>query len=231
MYHGEHDFNSFFKKYCETLLAVDESIGSVLDYLKANQLDENTMVIYMGDNGFSFGEHGLIDKRQFYEESVKVPFLVRYPEKIAPGTTITKMVQNIDIAPTVLAMAGLEQPEYLHGASFLPLLDGTDANWRDRIFYEYYWEYYFPQTPTVHGVRTDKYKYLQYHGIWDTNELYDLENDPYEMNNLIKSPEHQEMIAQLRTEVYDWLESTGGMQIPLKRINSKKGDNRNKGYY
>ena len=231
MYHGEHDFNSFFKKYCETLLAVDESIGSVLDYLKANQLDENTMVIYMGDNGFSFGEHGLIDKRQFYEESVKVPFLVRYPEKIKPGTTINKMVQNIDVAPTVLAMAGLEQPEYLHGASFLPLLDGTDVTWRDRIFYEYYWEYYFPQTPTVHGVRTDKYKYLQYHGIWDTNELYDLENDPFEMNNLIKSPEHQEMIAQLRTEVYDWLESTGGMQIPLKRINSKKGDNRNKGYY
>ncbi|MGI9542779.1 MAG: sulfatase family protein [Cyclobacteriaceae bacterium] len=231
MYHGEHDFNSFFKKYCETLLAVDESIGSVLDYLKAHQLDENTMVIYMGDNGFSFGEHGLIDKRQFYEESVKVPFLVRYPEKIKPATTITKMVQNIDIAPTVLDMAGLEQPEYLHGASFLPLLDGTDTNWRDRIFYEYYWEYYFPQTPTVHGVRTDKYKYLQYHGIWDTNELYDLENDPYEMNNLIKSPEHQEMIAELRTEVYDWLESTGGMQIPLKRINSKKGDNRNKGYY
>lgn len=141
------------------------------------------------------------------------------------------MIQNIDIAPTVLELAGLQAPDYMHGLSIIPTLSGQDIAWRDRIFYEYYWEYYYPQTPTVHAIRTTKYKYMQYHGIWDTNELYDLENDPNEIHNLIKSPDHQEIIAQFREEIYDWLESTDGTQIPIKRLIGKKRDNRHGGFY
>lgn len=105
----------------------------------------------------------------------------------------------------------------MDGKSFVPLLKGTKTEWRDSVFYEYFWERPFPQTPTVFGVRTNKYKYMTYHGIWDIDELYDIENDPEEKHNLIKSTEHQDLIKELNKKVYDWLESTEGMQIPLRR--------------
>lgn len=232
MYHGSMDFPSFYRRYCETLLGVDESIGAVLKYLDEQGLAESTLVIYMGDNGFSFGEHGLIDKRHFYEESAKVPFLIRCPELFSGGATKNKMIQNIDVAPTILEVAGIEKPDHMQGSSILPLLRTDSVQWRDKVFYEYYWEYDFPQTPTMHGVRTDRYKLIRYHGIWDTNEFYDLQEDPNEMNNLIASPEHQALIEQLTNDIYDWLETTGGMQIPLKRTVKKRfGDHRNKGSY
>lgn len=232
MYHGRTDFEGFFVDYCETLKSIDKSIGRVLEYVEAEGLAENTVVIYMGDNGFSFGEHGLIDKRHSYEESMKVPFLVWAPSQIDPETEVEAMIQNIDVAPSILALAGLESPEHFQGRSFTPLFKNEKpADWRERIYYEYYWEYTFPQTPTQHAVRTDKYKYIRYHGVWDSNEFYDLENDPYEMNNLIAAPEHQELIKSLRGEIDDWLETTQGMQIPLKRMYRAKGDYRNKGLY
>ena len=208
MYHGHYDINEMVQRYCETLMAVDESIGDVLNYLQKEGLDKNTMIIYMGDNGFSWGEHGLIDKRQFYEESAKVPFLVYCPQLFKGGATITKMVQNIDVAPTILECAGLQKPDYMPGRSIIQLLKGDTTNWRDKIFYEYYWEYDFPMTPTVFGVRTDKYKYMHYQGIWDTNELYDIENDPDETTNLIAKPEYQGIVKQMVSEIYDWLQST-----------------------
>ena len=213
-------------------MAVDESVGRLLNYLDEEGLAESTLVIYMGDNGFSFGEHGLIDKRHFYEESAKVPFLIRCPALFKGGKTMEPMIQNIDVAPTVLAAAGIEKPQHMQGMSILPLLDGRQEAWRDKIFYEYYWEYDFPQTPTMHGVRTDRYKLIRYHGIWDTNEFYDLHADPDEMNNLIASPEHQVLIEELTEEIYNWLETTGGMQIPLKRTVKKRGgDHRNQGVF
>ena len=141
------------------------------------------------------------------------------------------MIQNIDIAPTVLEMAGLQKPRHMGGASFAPILEGKDVPWRDRIFYEYYWEYDFPQTPTMHGVRTDRYKLIRYHGIWDTDEFFDLQNDPGEMNNLITAPEHQKTIRQLASELHNWLETTDGMAIPLKRAVRPRNDHRNKGAY
>lgn len=229
-YHGE-PWDIQVRNYCETLRSVDESIGSVIDYLKANGLDKNTLVIYMGDNGFAWGEHGLIDKRQFYEESVRVPMLVWGPSVFSGGETIEQMVQNVDIAPTILACAGLDKAEQMVGYSFLPLLKKEDVKWREHIFYEYFWEHEFPQTPTMHGVRTDQYKYIRYHGIWDTNEFYDLKADPHEMKNLIGSAEHQEIIKGLNHELYNWMESTGGMFIPLKRTERPHHDHRNRGYY
>jgi arylsulfatase A-like enzyme len=219
------------KKYCETLRSVDESIGAVLDYLKEAGLDENTIVIYMGDNGFAWGEHGLIDKRQFYEESVRIPLLVRCPALIRGGTVIDRMIQNIDIAPAILDYAGLAKPEQMVGASFLPLLKGEEIAWRDHICYEYFWEPDFPQVPTIHGIRTDRYKYIRYHGIWDTNEFYDLQEDPHETTNLIASPEHQELIKRLNHDLYDWLDATNGLSIPLKRTERTHIDHRNRGYY
>ena len=232
MYHGQIDFADFYRRYCEALLAVDESVGRILDYLDEAGLAESTLVIYMGDNGFSFGEHGLIDKRHFYEESVKVPFLIRCPEIFQGGKVMEPMIQNIDVAPTILEVAGIKKPDHMHGQSILPLLQGGAMAWRDKIFYEYYWEYDFPQTPTMHGVRTDRYKLIRYHGVWDTNEFYDLQQDPFEMNNLIASPEHQEVIRNMSNEIFDWLEATGGMQIPLKRTVRKHGnDHRNPGTY
>ena len=229
-YHGRPWLDQV-RKYCETLRSVDESIGTVIDYLEKNGLADNTLVIYMGDNGFAWGEHGLIDKRQFYEESVRVPMLVWCPSMFKGGTVVEKMVQNVDIAPTILACAGLQKPQQMVGYSILPLLKGENIPWRDRIFYEYYWEHEFPQTPTMHGVRTDRYKYIRYHGIWDTNEFYDLKEDPHETRNLIAVPDLQDTIKQLNHELYNWLESTDGMNIPLKRTERAHNDHRNQGYY
>jgi arylsulfatase A-like enzyme len=225
-YHGR-PWDVQVRRYCETLRSVDESIGAVLDYLKENGLDKNTLVIYMGDNGFAWGEHGLIDKRQFYEESVRVPMLAWCPSLLEGGVVVEYMVQNVDIAPTILDYLGINKAEQMVGYSFIPLLKGEKPDWRERIFYEYYWEHEFPQTPTMHGVRTDRYKYIRYHGIWDTNEFYDLQEDPYEMKNLIASPEHQPVIKQLNHDLYDWMENTGGMSIPLKRTERPHTDHRN----
>lgn len=230
-YHGRKSWQEEVANYCETIHSLDESIGTLLAYLEENGLAESTLVIYMGDNGFAWGEHGLIDKRQFYEESVRVPMLALCPEICKGGQVIENMIQNIDIAPTVLDMAGLEKPAYMRGSSFAPLLGQKQMAWRDRIFYEYYWEYEYPQTPTMHGVRTDRYKLIRYHGIWDTNEFYDLKNDPYETKNLINDPQYQDTIARLTSEIYDWLETTDGMYIPLKRTVRKHIDHRNIGAY
>lgn len=224
MYHGQTDFDAFYQDYLETLLGIDDSIGRVLAYLKENGLDQETLVVYMGDNGFSFGEHGLIDKRHAYEESMRVPLLARCPDLIKPNTKIKQMVLNIDVAPTVLEMAGVKKPAQMQGVSFLPLMKGEQVPWRDKIFYEYYWENDFPQTPTMFSIRTDRYKFIRSQGTWDINELYDLQQDPYEINNLIRSADHQELAKDLNTQLWDWMEQTNGMQIPLKRIDRKKND-------
>ena len=226
MYHGQMDFDTFYRRYCETLLSIDDSIGSVLQCLEEMGIADSTLVFYMGDNGFSFGEHGLIDKRHGYEESMRVPLLARCPEIIKHGTKIEQMVQNIDIAPTILHAAGLQTPDDMDGKSFLPLLQKQKIAWRDAIFYEYYWERNFPQTPTVHAVRTDRYKYLHYHGIWDTDELYDLKNDPAEMTNLIDKPEYEELIEELNKRLFDWLRETDGMKIPLRSDEGFRGNKR-----
>lgn len=233
MYHENDGIYDMVVDYCETLLGVDESIGTIMDYLKKEGLDESTLVIYMGDNGFSWGEHGLIDKRHFYEESVKVPLLVRCPELFEGGITPKQMVQNIDIGPTVLAEAGINTPGNMPGVSFIPILTGdTNAPTRKEVFYEYYWEYDFPMTPTVFGMRTDRYKYIKYQGIWDRNELYDLQNDPDEMYNLIADPDKQEIAKEMSTAIYDWLGRTNGMHIPLKRtIKYRFGDYKHKNEY
>lgn len=233
LYNGRLDFDIEQNKYCQAIKSMDNTIGRLIQYLREQGLEKNTLIIYMGDNGFIWGEHGLIDKRNFYEPSVRVPMLAYCPDIIEPGTVIKEMVQNVDIAPTVMDACGLKKASYMRGDSFLPMLKGqaAPADWRTRIYYEYYWEYAYPQTPTTFGVRTDKYKYIHYHGIWDCNEFYDLDNDPDEMYNLIDAPEHQELIHQLDKDLFQWLEETGGMQIPLKPTTFPHIDYRNEKTY
>jgi N-acetylglucosamine-6-sulfatase len=213
-YHSRLDVWEYYRRYLETLRGVDDSVGRVVDLLQRRGWLDDTVVLYMGDNGFAFGEHGLIDKRQAYEESMRVPMLMRAPGA-AGGTVVEKVVANIDVAPTLLEAAGLRPPGDLDGRSMLPLLQDHGAPWRSELLYEYFWERNFPQTPTVHALRGDRYKYIRYHGIWDADELYDLREDPHETRNLIASPEHLEIVAEMNRRLFEILDETGGMSIPL----------------
>ncbi|MGH7445385.1 MAG: sulfatase family protein [Longimicrobiales bacterium] len=228
-YHGALDFDEFYRAYAETLLAMDEGVGRVLDYLEESGLDENTLVLYMGDNGFMLGEHGLIDKRNAYEESIRVPMLAWAPGFIEPGDTIDALIRNIDIAPTVLDLFDVQSRHTIDGTSFLELLSGartaappsaTELPGEPALLYEYYWEHAFPHTPTTFALRGPRFKYIYYHGVWDLQELYDLQTDPHERYNLIAVPEYQDEVATMRAALFERLAATGGMSIPLKPAGS-----------
>lgn len=214
-YHSELDIEAYYKRYAETLLAVDESIGRVLDALRQRGQLDSTLVIYMGDNGFAFGEHGLIDKRTAYEESMRVPLLARCPELFKGGQTVKEIVAGLDIMPTCLEAAGVAAPPGIDGKSWLQLTRGNNTGWRKELLYEYYWERNFPHTPTIFALRGDRYKFIRPHGIWDIEELYDLQEDPIESRNLIFKPELQPLISQMRNRLFEILEQTGGMSMPL----------------
>lgn len=206
---------TIYRQYMETLLAVDDSVGRVVEALRRKKALNSTLFIYMGDNGYAWGEHGMIDKRSAYEESMRVPLIVHCPELIPAGTTVKPMVANIDIAPTILSTAGLEAPPSIDGQSFLPLLRGQTIPWRDTLLYEYYWEWNFPMTPTLHAIRTDRYKFIRPYGLWDTEELYDLQQDPHELVNLVHDPQHQPTAKQLKEQMFALLKQSQGMSIPM----------------
>ncbi|PQO25721.1 acetylglucosamine-6-sulfatase [Blastopirellula marina] len=216
-YHSSLDIKEYYRDYCRCMNAVDDSVGRVHKYLKDNDLADNTVVMLMGDNGFLFGEHGLIDKRNAYEESMRVPLVVEAPGILAPGSTVDAVVANIDIGPTILELAGIETPKQMDGMSFLRIASGKmDAkDWRKHLLYEYNWEWNFPHTPTMFALRGERYKFIQYHGIWDTDELYDLENDPHEMKNLIHEPGLQSTVRDMRNALNQELKNRGAMQVPF----------------
>jgi N-acetylglucosamine-6-sulfatase len=203
MYDHQMDFDQFYKDYCECVLGVDDSIGELLDILNNEGLLEDTLIIFMGDNGFLFGEHGLIDKRAMYEPSIKIPLIVHCPELAQKGQIKDELVLNIDIAPTILDVAGIKIPFSMHGKSFLPLIKGSNVEWRKEFLYEYFWEREYPQTPTVTGLRTTKYSYMKYYSIWDQNELYDVEKDPDQMNNLLGNVRLTTQSGQLNNQIKD----------------------------
>lgn len=232
MYHGAIPFDKFYQQYFETLQAVDESVEKVLAWVRQQNLQHNTMVVYMGDNGFSFGEHGLIDKRHAYEESMRVPMLIWAPGMIRPNSVVEQVIMNVDLAPTFLEIAGITKPANMQGSSFVDILRGKKVPWnRSNVFYEYYWEASFPQTPATFAVRSDRYKYIYYNGVWDINELFDLQNDPYEMNNLIRDSAYRKIGLQLKDELFKWLKETNGLQIPLKRTIDNRGDHLYRGSF
>ena len=232
MYHGAIPFDNFYRRYLETLQSVDESVQRVMNWVKEQNLQNNTMIVYMGDNGFSFGEHGLIDKRHAYEESMRVPLLLWAPGMIKPNSILENVIMNVDLAPTFLELAGITKPSQMQGYSFANLLKGSSAEWkRDKVFYEYYWESSFPQTPTTFAVRSERYKYIYYNGVWDINELFDLQTDPYEMNNLIRDSSYRKIGLELKDELFRWLQQTNGLQIPLRKTINNRLDNLYRGSY
>ena len=154
------------------------------------------------------------------------------PGMIKPNSVVEQVVMNVDLAPSFLELAGVNKPSQMQGYSFINLLKGNVNGWqRDKVFYEYYWESAFPQTPTTFSVRTDRYKYIYYNGVWDINELFDLQNDPFEMNNLIRDTTYRKIGLQLKDELFNWLSATNGLQIPLKKTINNRNDNLYRGTY
>jgi N-acetylglucosamine-6-sulfatase len=191
----EHD--AFVRAYLATLLSVDESVGRLYEALQSSGQLDDTVIVFTSDNGFVLGEHGRVDKRTMYEESIRIPMLVRYPRLIKAGTVVSEMVLSHDLAPGLLDLAGAAPLADVTGRSFAPLVTGATGQWRDAFLYEYNYEPQFPYTPNVRGVRTDRWKLIRYpHGDGSadrfTAELYDLEADPYELRNLIDEPAHAE---------------------------------------
>jgi N-acetylglucosamine-6-sulfatase len=211
-------FDDLYHRYCETVHGLDENIGRVLDYLDYSKLMENTIVVYLGDNGFALGEHGFYDKRDAFEESIRIPMLAMAPGLIKPGSKIDAMMLNMDLAPTLLEAANIniQKSMQLDGQSALPWLRGETIPWRDHILYEYHWEWNFPATPTTLAIRGDRYKYIYYHGVWDRNGFYDLETDPNERVNLIKIPAYQEQILSMRSQLFQELDASGGLVLPVR---------------
>ncbi|OQB85966.1 MAG: Arylsulfatase [Planctomycetes bacterium ADurb.Bin126] len=195
-------YQRYIKDYLRCVASVDDNVGRVLDYLDKNKLADDTIVIYTADQGFYLGTHGWFDKRFMYEESLHMPFVIRYPKEIKPAATCDEMVLNVDFAETFLDYAGQAAPKEMHGRSMRPLLQGQQpSDWRKAMYYHYY-EY-----PAVHsvkrhyGVRTGKYKLIHFYYDVDEWELYDLEKDPHELKSVYNDPDYAYVQAQLHKEL------------------------------
>jgi arylsulfatase A-like enzyme len=191
-------YQRYMQDYLKCVRSVDNNVGRLLDYLDENDLTENTIVVYTSDQGFYMGEHGWFDKRYMYEESLRTPLAIRYPKDIKAIGSVKEMVQNIDYGPTLLDFAGIEVPSDMQGRSIKPVLEGTSTDWRDAIYYHYY-EY--PNEHGVHkhyGIRTDRYKLMHFYEDIDEWELFDLQEDPTEMNNLYGKEEYETLILELK---------------------------------
>lgn len=223
---SDFDLAAYYRRYCETLMAVDESVGRILGELERQKILDRTLVVYMGDNGFQFGEHGLIDKRTAYEASARVPMLLHCPKLISAGQKSDALVANIDIAPTLLAAAEAPQLTEIDGLSFWKHLTSGQDFEREQLLYEYYWERNYPFTPTLHAVIEKQWKYVRCHGIWDKDELYDLQSDPKELRNLINEPAHSDRVRNMNAKLWKLLAETKGEKIPLMSDRGKMFPNR-----
>jgi len=181
------------------LASVDEGAGMILDALRRLGALDDTVVIFTSDNGYLLGEHGQFDqKRWAYEESIRIPFLLRYPRLVKAGTRVPGMTLNIDVAPAMLGFAGVDWPEPFDGRDFRPLLEGTSAPWREDFLAEYFAEKAGLRTPDWQAVRTASWKYIHYPGLNGMDELYHLASDPRELSNRIADPSAADHLAALR---------------------------------
>ena len=213
-------YQRFTRDRYRTIYGVDENLGRVLDFLDERDLSEDTLIIYTSDHGYFLGEHGWYDKRFMYEPALRIPLLARYPRLGAAGHVATELVANIDFAPTILDLAGVAPPATVQGRSLRPLLEGhSPQDWRQSVYYAYYensWElqgrgeeamaepyrYFTPHRIGPHrGVRTQRYKLIDYYGEGDYWELFDLQEDPDERHNLYGDPRHGATIAALKEEL------------------------------
>jgi arylsulfatase A-like enzyme len=194
-------YQRYLKDYLSVARSLDRNIGLLLRYLDEKGLAGNTVVIYASDQGFYLGEHGWFDKRWIYEESLRTPFVMRYPGVIRPGSTVSAITLNIDWGPTILDMAGVRTPADMQGVSFLPLLRGDSAGWRKAMYYHYY-EYPQPHHVSPHfGIRTERWVLVRFYGPADFWELYDLDKDPEELHNLYGQPAYRATAQQLKQQL------------------------------
>ena len=219
------DFAAMTRAYWGTIQSVDDSVGRIRQTLEQLSVFDNTLVVFLGDNGLLNGEHGMVDKRTMHEASIRVPLVVRPPSgSTGPPRRVDQMVLHVDIAPTILDFAGLPPLERIHGRSWKPLLANPAASrdWRDAWHYEYNYEPQFPYTPNVRGVRTDRWKLIRYpHGDGSPDrhepELYDLVADPEETKNLARQSEFRPVIAELEAKLQKSLADTHALpdKMPL----------------
>ncbi|MGM0506372.1 MAG: sulfatase family protein [Bacteroidota bacterium] len=195
-------YQRYIKDYLRVIREVDDEVGKMLAYLERENLLDNTIVIYAGDQGFFLGENGWFDKRWIYEESMRMPLIVHWPDGIEPGSVNKQLVQNLDLAPTVLNLAGIEVPAYMQGRSMTSLLNGENPeDWRDALYYQYY-----EGPPKVHrvarhfGVRTDRYTLVHFPDN-DEWELFDLESDPEQVQSVYDDPEYLNVQQQLKNRI------------------------------
>ncbi|MFK7735229.1 MAG: sulfatase [Pirellulaceae bacterium] len=191
-------YRRYMRNYLSTVKAVDENIGRMLDYLDEKGLAENTIVIYSSDQGFFLGEHGWYDKRWMFEESFRMPFVIRWPGVLKPGSQPTRLIQNIDYAPTFLEIAGLKTPKAVQGRSLVPLLRGDAADWRKSLYYAYY-ELGEHAVPQHFGVRTEQHKLIYFPNTNEWN-LFDLEADPLEMKSTHNDSNYKPVLEDLKLE-------------------------------
>ena len=198
----EWKYQRFMRDYAKVVKSLDDNVGRVLDYLEKAGLLDNTLVVYTSDQGFYMGEHGWFDKRFMYEESMRTPLVMRLPKGFQKRGDIPELVQNIDYAPTFLELAGVEIPDDIQGISLMPLLKGEHPqDWRSSLYYHFY-EYPAEHMVKRHyGVRTERYKLIHFYDDIDQWELYDLQTDPTEMNNLFDKPGYESIIEKLKQEL------------------------------
>jgi arylsulfatase A-like enzyme len=208
-------YQRFIADYLRCVAALDENVGRILDHLDARGLADDTVVVYTSDQGFFLGDHGWFDKRFMYEESLRMPFLVRYPRMVAPGSTSDAIVLNVDFAQTFLELAGEEAPSRMQGRSLVPLLRGAAIDdWRTSMYYRYWMHLDASHgVPAHRGVRTQRHKLVHYYGEGlgqpgsgtetrpEEWELFDLRDDPFELNDLHADPAHADLLAGLRAEL------------------------------
>ena len=207
------DFENMVHGYWGTILSVDDSVGRMFKYLEETRQLDHTIIVFMGDNGLLEGEHGMIDKRTAHEASLRIPLLVRYPG-LAHGKVVEQQALTLDVAPSLLDLCGAKPIENIHGKSWVKLVREGDPTWRKSWFYEYNYEKQFPYTPNVRAVRTDSFKYIRYpHGDGSPDkhmaELYDIQNDPGERQNLIGDPKYVDKIPALKVELARLMSETG----------------------
>jgi arylsulfatase A-like enzyme len=186
------------KDYLRCVKAVDDSVGRLVEYLKQEGLDTNTVVIYSADQSFFNGEHGWFDKRWIYEESITMPLIVRWPGVVKPGTRIQQLVQNIDYAPTFMELAGQRAPDSVQGRSLVPLLRGeTPADWRHSVYH-----YYDPghSVQKHYGIRTERYTLANFYPVNEW-ELFDLEKDPLQLKSVFSDPAYAQTVSELKAEL------------------------------
>ena len=194
-------YQRYAKNYLRSVKGVDESVETIQDTLAELDLDDNTIVIYSSDQGFYIGDHGWYDKRWMYEESLKMPFIVKWPGVTKPGSKTTKMVQNLDYAETFLDIAGATIPDDMQGLSLVPLLKGENPkDWRRSIYYHYYEYPSVHMVPRHNGIRTNRYKLMHFYQF-DEWEFYDLKSDPDEYNNLYNNPEYQSLVKRMKNQL------------------------------